>query len=236
MTTEPISDNNSQQKTRYSISSIESQTHKPPPPKLKSSFSRNFKTVRTSHQVDLQKILSESPYGTDLITNYRLRKSFSNLERKLLITTIVNYYIDNNKEFNVPISYALERAILKMFPSEKLNYYRITKRGRIYMRYIAAKAAMKQKNGICNENSRENTNLGSNADNDDLDVYDDDDEDMEGMNHVNNTAESEILHFEDEEEEDEADMLDTSEFPMGYITADYVENVNSETEIKIEPE
>lgn len=106
------------------------------------------------------------------------------------------------------------------------------------MRYIAAKAAMKQKNEICNENSRENTNLGSNSngDNDDLDVYDDDDEDMEGMNHVNNTAESEILHFEDEEEEDEADMLDTSEFPMGYITADYVENVNSETEIKIEPE
>ncbi|KAI9578138.1 uncharacterized protein LOC119641015 [Glossina fuscipes] len=84
-------------------------------------------------------LLSCKPAGPELIKIYRTQKFFTKSERARLISTIVSYYLDNEIHLNLQTSYALEKEILKMFPTETLDMYRQAKRGKIYMRYGSAK-------------------------------------------------------------------------------------------------
>ncbi|XP_065368981.1 uncharacterized protein LOC135961410 [Calliphora vicina] len=165
-------------------------------------MSNTFKKPLQTPPVDLRTILSHSPRGISLIKNYRFRKRFSNAERNLLISDIVNYYLENNIEFNVQISYALERAILKMFHTEKLSYYRTTKRGGLYMRYLSAKAAMKQE--VINYNESVSNMDYSALDKEDSelsDQYSVDSQIMEEVFHTETPVISDVSHFENEDNE-----------------------------------
>ncbi|KAL9919351.1 uncharacterized protein ACN427_001336 [Glossina fuscipes fuscipes] len=84
-------------------------------------------------------LLSCKPAGPELIKIYRTQKFFTKSERARLISTIVSYYLDNEIHLNLQTSYALEKEILKMFPTETLDMYRQAKRGKIYMRFGSAK-------------------------------------------------------------------------------------------------
>ncbi|XP_073845438.1 uncharacterized protein isoform X2 [Musca autumnalis] len=87
-------------------------------------------------KIDLEEILMNSPpNGPDLIDIYRRQKQFTLLDRKRLISTIVNYYLECKLPMDLSTSYDLENAIVKLFPNERLRLYRTTKYGKIFCRY-----------------------------------------------------------------------------------------------------
>uniref|UniRef100_A0A1I8P705 Uncharacterized protein n=1 Tax=Stomoxys calcitrans TaxID=35570 RepID=A0A1I8P705_STOCA len=94
-------------------------------------------------KVNLREILLNSkPEGTHLLKIYNSRKSFNRAERRILVNVIVMYYMRNELRFDLQTSYALEAAILKMFPTERLEMYRKSKRGSLYSKYMNAKTAI----------------------------------------------------------------------------------------------
>lgn len=101
-----------------------------------SGKSKETEAKKLKNKIDLEEILTNSPpNGPDLIEIYRKQKHFNHLDRKRLISTIVNYYLECKLPMDLKISYDLENAIIKMFPNENLRLYRTTKYGKIICRY-----------------------------------------------------------------------------------------------------
>ncbi|XP_046810080.1 uncharacterized protein LOC111686549 [Lucilia cuprina] len=99
--------------------------------------------------INLKEILMKcQPEGPELLDIYRDKQTFSNPERNFLIELIINYYLRNDLAFDLYISYDLENAICSLFPNETLDQYRKSKEGKIYVKYLAAKA--KYQNKECN--------------------------------------------------------------------------------------
>ncbi|XP_065368605.1 uncharacterized protein LOC135961064 [Calliphora vicina] len=91
--------------------------------------------------INLKEILAKcTPDGPELLQIYKTNHTFSKPERSHLINIIVNYYLKHNLAFNLQVSHELETAILSMFPNEKLEMYRNTKHGKLYNKYLLAKA------------------------------------------------------------------------------------------------
>lgn len=94
-------------------------------------------------RIDLEAILrSSKPDGVQLIKIYNTRKSFSRPERRRLINVIVTYFLRHDMRLDLQTTYALEGAILKMFPNERLEMYRKSKRGSLYSKYMNAKKSI----------------------------------------------------------------------------------------------
>ncbi|XP_054737740.1 uncharacterized protein LOC129244150 [Anastrepha obliqua] len=96
-----------------------------------------------SEQTDtgpLLHILNSSGFkATSLLEYYQQNQQFTNVHRTLLIQLIVNFFDMNEYHLSLKVSHILEQQILKLFPSEKLEYYRTEKRGKIYVKFCNMK-------------------------------------------------------------------------------------------------
>ncbi|XP_067634284.1 uncharacterized protein [Eurosta solidaginis] len=88
----------------------------------------------------LMHIINLSGYkGQTLLEYYQQHRVLTNVHRNLLIKLIVNFFEMNGYHLSLKVSHNLEQQILKLFPGEKLQYYRNEKRGRIYVKFCNMK-------------------------------------------------------------------------------------------------
>ncbi|CAH1126083.1 unnamed protein product [Ceutorhynchus assimilis] len=85
--------------------------------------------------ISLREILNETPRGKMLVEFYSQFSRFQEEQRTSLISLIAHYFEEKNLKMTLSASYKMENEILEIFPSEKLEYFRTSKRGRIYNKY-----------------------------------------------------------------------------------------------------
>ncbi|XP_055914007.1 uncharacterized protein LOC129947469 [Eupeodes corollae] len=82
--------------------------------------------------ISLSDIMNEN-VKSKIITDYYERYSkLQDEHRSMLISMICNYFQENYYHMSLGTSYRLENEILKRFSGEKLEYYRVGRRGKIY--------------------------------------------------------------------------------------------------------
>ncbi|XP_036218802.2 uncharacterized protein [Bactrocera oleae] len=91
-------------------------------------------------------ILNSSGFkGLSLLEYYQQHQHFMNVHRTLLIQLIVNFFDMNDYHLSLRVSHNLEQQILQLFPTEKLEYYRTEKRGKIYVKFCNMKRYKRDK-------------------------------------------------------------------------------------------
>ena len=118
--------------------------------------------------VSLKQILELSgTRGMAIVNFYNEKNHLTAGKRCQLIQLIVEFFDENDYHLSLNMSHNLEWEILKMFPSEKLEYYRTEKRGKIYVKFSNMKRYKRERNNkIRNEveitNSRPRRTLNRN--------------------------------------------------------------------------
>ncbi|XP_055914185.1 uncharacterized protein LOC129947587 isoform X1 [Eupeodes corollae] len=82
--------------------------------------------------INLSVMLSAKKHGHSIVEYYNTHKKFQTEHRQLLIGLVAEYFEENSIPLTLKTSYRIEREILDRFPTEKLEYYRTEKRGKIY--------------------------------------------------------------------------------------------------------
>ena len=99
--------------------------------------------------ISLVEILNSSGLqGANLVDYYRQHKKFTPPQRVQLIAMIVSYFESNMMHLTLNMSHNIETQIINLFPSEKLEYYRTEKRGKIYIKYNNIRRYRKER-GVC---------------------------------------------------------------------------------------
>lgn len=111
------------------------------------SYTSNRPSSRTpepseSEAVTLSDVLSNH-HGNLLIERYACQNCFKDDERLMLIKLVAKYFEDNNIHLSLATSYRMEEEIVARFPTEKAEFYRAGKRGKIYVRFCNNKRAFK---------------------------------------------------------------------------------------------
>ncbi|XP_055847022.1 uncharacterized protein LOC129912690 [Episyrphus balteatus] len=96
--------------------------------------------------VTLSTILNNNGNALSLAESYGETNKFNEKQRNQLISVIAQYFIMNKIHLELGGSYKLEKEIVERFPSEKLEYYRSGKRGKIYNKYCNLKFSLKAMN------------------------------------------------------------------------------------------
>lgn len=113
----------------------------PPPPKFPS------RATSDKCPVSLKQILELSgPRGISILNFYNEQNHLTNDKRCQLIQLIVDFFDENDYHLSLNMSHNLEWEILKMFPHEKLEYYRTEKRGKIYVKFCNLKRYKRERN------------------------------------------------------------------------------------------
>ncbi|XP_031357897.1 uncharacterized protein LOC116181650 [Photinus pyralis] len=86
-------------------------------------------------KVLLATILKDSPKAALLMEYWEKNSKFDNEQRGALISLIARYFEDNRIPMTMAASYQLEREIVERFPTEKLEFYRTNKRGKLYNKW-----------------------------------------------------------------------------------------------------
>lgn len=82
--------------------------------------------------VHLSDILNDSKKSSIMTRYYERHSKLLAEHRSILISIICCYFEENNLHMSLKTSYRLENEILNRFPGEKLEYYRVGRRGKIY--------------------------------------------------------------------------------------------------------
>ncbi|XP_073813579.1 uncharacterized protein isoform X2 [Musca autumnalis] len=106
----------------------------PPSPYANSSDSgqMTYATTALGPRYNLRKILSESCDGQGIVRYYEQHKILKEEHRISLINCIARYIEGFGGILSLSEGTNLENQILEMFPTEKEEYYRTGKRGRLY--------------------------------------------------------------------------------------------------------
>lgn len=96
-----------------------------------------------SSKVTVQAVLKEHPTGRRVMEHYRKTNNMIEEHRNLIINIIATFFETNSYHMSLQISYKLENEILVMFPSEKIEFYRTGRRGRIYTKFCNMKKTLK---------------------------------------------------------------------------------------------
>ncbi|XP_055858330.1 uncharacterized protein LOC129920869 [Episyrphus balteatus] len=121
------------------------------PPTASPAVSSSFKEIspitqnpETASQtrITLETILKTSPKGQMLVEIYKKNQKFKEAHRTLLIHLIAEYFNDKGIHLELAATYSIEREIISKFPSEQLEFYRTSKRGRIYNKYCNYKYSL----------------------------------------------------------------------------------------------
>lgn len=83
--------------------------------------------------------------GINIIKYYEEHKVFTNTQRAQLLQVICDFFEDNDYHLSLNMSHALEAEILQMFPTEKMQYYRTEKRGKLYVKFTNMKRQRKDR-------------------------------------------------------------------------------------------
>ena len=100
-------------------------------------------TSTQEKRITLGEVLRETKKGRQLTQQYKDNGKFTEEQRKLLIKLIAYYYEEHESHMTITDSHLLEREILRTFPSEKIQFYRNSRRGRLYNKFINAKVSTK---------------------------------------------------------------------------------------------
>ncbi|KAF5290964.1 hypothetical protein FQR65_LT11482 [Abscondita terminalis] len=113
-----------------------------PPSSPTPSFASNTSSVKTPYSrpstpdkssiITLSTILNENPKGIILLDYYKKFGKFEEEQRSSLITTIAQFFEKKNMPMSISTSYRIKKEILDRFPTEKLEFYRTSKRGKLY--------------------------------------------------------------------------------------------------------
>uniref|UniRef100_A0A1B0C5D9 SAM domain-containing protein n=1 Tax=Glossina palpalis gambiensis TaxID=67801 RepID=A0A1B0C5D9_9MUSC len=126
----------------------ESDTKKPSeePQKDLSKVTTRAKSAE-SRPISLRQILRlAGPRGMSIIKYYQQYKKFTTAHRTQLVHTIVDFFDIHDFHLSLNTSHNLENQILNMFPTEKLEYYRTEKRGKIYVKFCNMKRYKRDRN------------------------------------------------------------------------------------------
>lgn len=93
--------------------------------------------------IKLNDILNQSRKATLIKEYYALNFKLDEEHRNLLISTIANYFDNENLHLSLATNYRLEKEIIDAFPNEKREYYRVGTRGKIYIKYCNLKRSLK---------------------------------------------------------------------------------------------
>ncbi|XP_075170165.1 uncharacterized protein LOC142242486 [Haematobia irritans] len=85
--------------------------------------------------INVMNILTSSSLGTKILKEYNKNKYLPDDHRNLIIKIIVQYFQTNSIRMCLQTSYDLEEQILHIFHTEKLEFYRTERRGKIYMKF-----------------------------------------------------------------------------------------------------
>ena len=97
--------------------------------------------------VSLKQILELSGTRGMAIVNFYNEKNHLTADKRCqLIQLIVEFFDENDYHLSLNVSHNLEWEILKMFPNEKLEYYRTEKRGKIYVKFTNMKRYKRERN------------------------------------------------------------------------------------------
>lgn len=101
----------------------------------------------TSDEMDalpsVREILNQHKIGCSIIEHYQQLQILTEKQRNMLLNIIVDYFYAKNITMTLQISYGLEKQIIKLFPKEKLEFYRSERRGKLYIKYHNCKNKMK---------------------------------------------------------------------------------------------
>lgn len=123
------------------LNELISSIHNDKPPKFPS------KPTPDRSPVNLLQILQLSgARALSIVKFYKDKKHLTNIHRSQLIQIIVEFFDQNDYHLSLNASHNLEWEILKMFPTEKLEYYRTEKRGKIYVKYSNMKRYKRERN------------------------------------------------------------------------------------------
>ncbi|KAF5290676.1 hypothetical protein FQR65_LT01966 [Abscondita terminalis] len=85
--------------------------------------------------ISLSNVLSSNAKGVMLATYYDMNKKFQDEQRTSLVNLISQHFEEKGVSMSLNTSYRLENEILERFPTEKLEFYRTKKRGKLYNRF-----------------------------------------------------------------------------------------------------
>lgn len=94
-------------------------------------------------KINVMLILQQHKMGSRILETYETTNKITSEHRSLLIKIIVEYFNSNDINMRTQDSYNIEKQILKIFPTEKIDFYRTGRRGKIYNRYINNKKVLK---------------------------------------------------------------------------------------------
>lgn len=92
-------------------------------------------------EVTLSQIFNENKKIKQITDYYNENSRLLCHHRSLLIDIICNYFEENSLHMSLSTSYQIEEQIILRFPTEKLQYYRTSKRGKIYMKFYNSKCS-----------------------------------------------------------------------------------------------
>ncbi|XP_065368095.1 uncharacterized protein LOC135960678 [Calliphora vicina] len=109
------------------------------------------KQILDRSPVNLAQILQSSgTRGLSIVNFYKKKKHLTNVHRTQLIQTIVDFFDENDIHLSLNMSHNLESEIMKMFPTETMEYYRTEKRGKIYVKFSNMKRYKRERNNKVN--------------------------------------------------------------------------------------
>ncbi|TMW52952.1 hypothetical protein DOY81_001985 [Sarcophaga bullata] len=97
---------------------------------------------------NLRQILEETNGGQVIVNYYEKHKILREEHRTALISTIARYIDTHGSGLSISESNQLEAQIVEMFPTEKEEFYRTNKRGRIYNKVANMKRVYKKLNSF----------------------------------------------------------------------------------------
>lgn len=80
-------------------------------------------------------ILKQHNQGCLIMESYKKTEKITEEQRNMLINIIVQHFETKNIKMTMQISRRIEEEILKLFPSEKIQFYRTGSRGKIYIKF-----------------------------------------------------------------------------------------------------
>ncbi|XP_075170504.1 uncharacterized protein LOC142242899 [Haematobia irritans] len=100
----------------------------------KTSLSLNEVDISVSN-IKTMDILKNHHNGQKILQNYQNTRTLTDEHRSVEINTIVQHFDFNNLPLSLQTSHRLENEILEIFPTEKLEFYRTERRGKIYTKF-----------------------------------------------------------------------------------------------------
>lgn len=93
--------------------------------------------------INVMDIFKESRKCRGILDSYKKIKYLKDEQRNVLINEVAQYFENNECHMSLQTSYKLERQMLTNFSSEKLEYYRCQRRGKIYLKFHNLKKSSK---------------------------------------------------------------------------------------------